>query len=403
MRGFALPPRAQAGLEQVSRQLGVTPFMTLMAVFAVLLQRYTGQQDLIVGTPVAGRTRQETENLVGLFVNTLAVRVDLRGNPRLGLLLHQVRETMFSGFAHQDMPFEKLVEELAPDRDLSRPPLVQAVLTLQNAEAGGMTLPDLEIRGGNPPTGTAKFELLFSIGESEGGFGVVVEYNSDLFDGATIERMADHFGRLLAGAVEDPERRVLELPLLSEAEHRQLLSWNAARPEAETTLTALWQAAVRRAPGAPALTFEGETLSYGELDRPANRLARRLRRLGVGPESRVGLLLERSLELVAGLLGILKAGGAYVPLDPSAPLQRLAFYCADSGIQALVTDGREELPVPDDVAVVRERDRHAALSRGASYVVGTASRTRARSPSTPVYGSGSRASCSPGSRRRRPS
>ncbi len=270
----------------------------------------------MVGTPVAGRSRLETENLIGLFVNTLAVRVDLSGNPPFGRLLDRVRETMLAGFLHQDMPFEKLVEELAPDRDLSRPPLVQVMLALQNAPPAALTLADLEIRGDGATTGTTKFELTFGFTETAGGLAGSIEFNRDLFDDASIERLGDHFRRLLAAALADPQRRVLDLPLLSEAERRQLLGWNREASSRRRRLPALWAAAVRRAPEAPALSFGGETLSYGELDRRAGRLARRLRRLGVGPESRVGLLFERSAELVVGLLGILKAGGAYVPLDP---------------------------------------------------------------------------------------
>jgi amino acid adenylation domain-containing protein len=343
---FVLKAESLAGLNRLSRQHGATLFMTLLAGFLGLLQRYTGEDDLAVGTPIAGRNRVEIEPLIGLFVNTLVLRVDLAGDPEVASLLERVRETTLSVYAHQEVPFERLVETLARDRDQSRPPLVQVLFVFQNAPLGALELPGLALKTHPMPTETTKVELTCMFTEVEGVLEGRLEYSRDLFDSSTMERLAGHLTRLLAGAVEAPRRRLSELPLLSETERRQLLDWNAAAPEmrGETTLTALFEAQVRRVPEEPAVSFEDDTLSYDELNRRANRLARHLRRLGVGPESLVGVLLERSLEQVVGLLGILKAGGAYVPFDPSAPAQRLAFLCADSGIQVLVTDGREELP-----------------------------------------------------------
>jgi amino acid adenylation domain-containing protein len=343
---FALKAEALAAITAFSRQHGATLFMTLLTGFLGLLRRYTGEDDLAVGTPIAGRVRVELEPLIGLFVNTLALRVDASGDPEVTVLLDRVRETTLSAYAHQEVPFERLVEELAPERDLSRSPLVQVLFVVQNVPLDPLELPGLTLKGTSVPTGTTKLDLTCTLTEVSGVLEGRLEYSLDLFDRGTIERMAGHLTRLLAAAVTEPRRRISELLLLSDAERQQLLGWNQASPETsrETTLTALWEAQVRRDPEAPAVTFELETLSYGDVNRRANRLGWELRRLGVGPESRVGLLLDRSFEQVVGILGILKAGGAYVPLDPTAPSQRLAYLCADSGIQVLITDGREELP-----------------------------------------------------------
>ncbi|HYX24398.1 MAG TPA: amino acid adenylation domain-containing protein, partial [Thermoanaerobaculia bacterium] len=355
---FILKAASLAGLKAFSGQHGATLFMTLLAGFLALLQRYTGEDDLAVGTPVAGRTRVEMEPLVGLFVNTLVLRADLAGDPEVLPLLDRVRETTLSAYSHQEVPFERLVEELSPERDLSRSPLVQVLFVFHNVPSGPLALPGLELKAAPVPTATTKFDLTFTLVEMERGLEGTLEYSRDLFDPGTVERLADHFTRLLTAAVAAPHQRLSQLPLLSEAERRQLLDRHEGQPEAgrETTLTALWAAAVARAPEAPAVSFEDDTLSYGELDRHANRLAWRLRRQGVGPESRVGVLLDRSLEQVVALLGILKAGGAYVPFDPSAPEERLAWLCADAGIQALVTDDRDELP---PVAALVRLDRIA--------------------------------------------
>ncbi|HEY3570033.1 MAG TPA: amino acid adenylation domain-containing protein [Thermoanaerobaculia bacterium] len=349
---FLLPERDLAALHRLARRQGTTLFMALLAGFAALLRRYVGEDDLAVGTPIAGRTRVETEPLIGLFVNTLVLRLDAGGDPDVHALLERARETTLAAYAHQEVPFERLVEELVPGRDLSRPPLAQVMLVLQNAPADDLRLPGLALRAETLETGTAKLELTCTFTETGEGLAGRLEYNRDLFEPATAGRLAGHLARLLAGAAASPGLRLSELPLLSADESAQLLAWNRAVPAArEASLTALFEAQVARAPEAPAVSFAGETLSYCELDRRANRLARRLRRLGVGPEARVGVLLERSLELVVALLGILKAGGAYVPLDPAAPEERLAFLCADAGLQALVTDGREALPPA--AAVVR--------------------------------------------------
>src|SRR6185436_12271750 len=326
-RLLALPAELAQSVDRLSRREGVSLFMTLLAAFVALLGRYTGKQDLVIGYPVANRDRSDIEGLIGLFLNTLVLRVDLSGDPPARVLLGRVRDEVLEAQSHGQLPFETLVEELRPERSLGYNPLFQVLFVLQNTPASELEIPGLTVEPAILDLATAQFDLSCRFEKSGGTLVGRLEYSRDLFESATIERLAGHFASLLAGVVANPDRRLSELPLLSATERRQLLDWNAAEAESggETTLTALWEAQVRRAPEAPAVSFEDETLSYGELDRRGNRLARHLRRLGVGPESRVGVLLDRSLELVTALLGILKAGGAYVPLDPSAPPERLAY------------------------------------------------------------------------------
>ncbi len=320
---------------------GATPFMVLLAAFEALLLRYTGQDDLVVGTPVAGRGRAETEALIGFFVNTLALRVRVAGEAGFDALLGEVRRVTLEAFAHQDLPFEKLVEELAPERSLAHAPLFQVLLVLQNAPLPRLRLGGVELAPLPVEPAAAQFDLSLAVGEVEGGARAWWTYDRDLFDGATVERWMSWFERLLAGALADPGRRLADLPLLAAAERRQLAGWNATAAlfPSRTCLHELIARQVRRTPAAPAVRFEGRTLSYAELDGAANRLAHRLQRLGVGPEVRVGIHAERSLELVVGLLAVLKAGGAYVPLDPGYPAERLAFMLADAGVSVLLTRG----------------------------------------------------------------
>jgi amino acid adenylation domain-containing protein len=337
-----LPRELSAALGALSRREGATLFMTLLAAFQILLHRHSGQQDVVVGSPIAGRTLVETEGLIGFFVSTLVLRGRLGGDPTFRELLAQVREVTLGAYAHQDVPFEKLVEELAPPRDLGRAPLFQAMLILQNASAsppslGGVSLSRLAVE-----RTTAKFDLTLSLGETAEGLCGSLEYATDLFDAATMARMAGHLQVLLEGAVADPGAHVSELPMLTEPERRQLLvEWNdtAADFPREATLHALFEAQAERTPGATALIFEKRSLGYRELDARANRLAHRLIALGAGPGTLVGLALERSPEMVVGLLGILKAGAAYVPLDPTYPRDRLAFMIEDAGLGLLVSEG----------------------------------------------------------------
>jgi len=346
-RGASRPVRLPAALtrqaDSMARREGATLFMVLLAAFQALLARHSGQDDLAVGTPVAGRNRVETEGLIGFFVNTLVLRGDLAGDPTFRELLGRARETALAAYLHQDVPFEKLVEELAPERNLAHAPLVQAMLVLQNAPFQSLEIEALNLRPAGVETATAKLDLTLTLEERDGGLVGTVEYATDLFDAPTVDRLFAGFERLLAAAVAGPERRAEELPLLGEAERQQLLEWGAIREEvpAASTLHDRFAARARQSPEAPALTCGGLTVTYGELNRRANRLAHWLRRLGAGPESRVGLRLDRSVDLVVGILGVLKAGAAYVPLDPGSPLERLAFVMEDADIRIVV--GAEEI------------------------------------------------------------
>lgn len=328
-------------LKQLSRAEGVTLFMTLLAAFKILLSRYARREDIVVGAPIAGRNRAETEGLIGFFVNTLVLRTDLSGEPTFRELLARVRKVSLEAYAHQDLPFDKLVEELQPARNLSHMPLVQIVLALQNAPQDDFQLTGLTLGGVEAESETAKFDLTLNMSESEGELFGALRYSTDLFDAATARRMIDHLTTLLEGIVTSPDRRISELPLLKPEEERQLLErWTSGARDFSPSLSGvhqLFEAQVERRPEATALVFEGERLSYAELNRRANQLAHLLRAVGVGAETRVGLMLERSSEMVVGLLGILKAGGAYVPLDPAYPHERLAFLRHDAGLHALLT------------------------------------------------------------------
>ncbi len=359
---FALGAAALSGLNALSRQQGTTLFMTLLAGFATLLQRYTGAEDLAVGTPIAGRTRVETEPLIGLFVNTLVLRTDLSGAADFAALLAGVRETTLAAYAHQEVPFERLIELVSPDRDLSRPPLVQVLFALQNAPSGPLALPGLALTALPVETATAKFDLSFTLtegGPTEGrpetaaGLSGVLEYSRELFERATIERLAGHFALLLAGAVEAPRRPLAELPLLTAAEREQLLTGfndtGATTNHPEASLAQLFTAQAARTPERVALVAGSVRLTYGELNERAERLARRLRGLGLGPEILAGVLLERTAELIVALLAVHKAGGAYVPLDPSYPRQRVLRMLEIAEVRLLVTSGRLAAELGDEL------------------------------------------------------
>jgi amino acid adenylation domain-containing protein/FkbM family methyltransferase len=351
-----LPAGLARGLRSLSRQRGTTLFMTLLAGFAATLSRFSGQPALLVGSTIANRTRRELEGLIGFFINTLALPADLRDDPPFATALARAQETALAAYAHQDLPFERLVEELVPRRDLSRPPLVQVVLQMQNAPLPDLALPGLAWEPFAGGTETAKFDLVVNAAaEEKGGEGIFGEwlYSADLFDPPTIGRLAAGFESLLRAAVADPGRAVSDLPLLGEGECQQLVrEWNEGAwgaPAGDRTLHAVFAARAAAIPEAVALVHEGELLSYGELAARAFRLARHLRGLGVALESRVGICLERSPDLVVAVLGVLAAGGAYVPLDPAYPRERLSFLLADSGVEVLVTTGRL-LPVLPETA-----------------------------------------------------
>ena len=337
---ISLPESLTAAVNELSRREGVTQFMTLLAAFQVLLYRYSGQEDVVVGSPIANRNRTEIEGLIGFFVNTLVLRTDLSRRPTFKELLLRVRDVCLGAYAHQDLPFEKLVQELHPERDLSRNPLFQVMFVLQNTprpfpETSGFSIERVDVLAETSP-----FDLSLYLRERNGKLIGFIEYSTDLFDRSTIERMIGHFQTLLEGIVANPDQLISTLPLLTEAERHQLLvEWNdtAAEYPKDSCIHELFEAQVERTPDAIAAEFEGKRLSYRELNSRANQLAHYLRRLGVGPESLVGICIERSLEMIVGLLGILKAGGAYVPLDPAYPRERLRFMLEDAQVSVLLT------------------------------------------------------------------
>jgi len=339
-QSFVLPKELSDALITLSRREDSTLFMTLLAAFQTLLHRYTSQTDILVGTPVANRTRPEIEPLIGFFVNTLVLRADLSGDPTFRELLGRGREVALQAYAHQDLPFEKLVEELQPKRDLSRNPLFQVMFVLQNTPMPKLELEKLRASFVEVETGTAKFDLTLSMQQTEQGLKGKMEYSCDLFDPETMTRMVGHWQTLLEGIVADPGQRLSKLPLLTAAERRRLeVEWNDTRAEypQEQCIHQLLEEQVERTPEAVAVLCGDRQLTYGELNRRGNQLAHFLRKLGVGPEVRVGLCVERSLEMIVGMVGILKAGGAYLPLDPAYPRERLAFMLEDAQVSVLVT------------------------------------------------------------------
>ncbi len=336
-------------LKALSREEGVTLFMTLLAGFQTLLSRYTGQEDIVVGAPTNGRLRVETEELIGCFINTLVLRTDLSGDPTFQELLDRVRQTALSAYAHQDLPFEKLVEELQPARNLSQTPFFQVMLNFRNIPKHAIEVQGLRIEDVETDNGVAIVDLFLDVVEKPEGLCCLFTYNLDLFDAGTMTRMLIHFQTLLEGITANPEQRISDLPLLSAAErHRLLVEWNQTKADYSTDqcIHELFETQVERTPERVAVEFEGERLAYGDLNRRANQLAHHLQKLGVGPEVLVGICLERSLELVVGLLGILKAGGAYVPLDPDYPKDRLAFMLEDTQAPVLLTQERLVCSLP---------------------------------------------------------
>ena len=328
-------------LEAISREAGATLFMTLLAAFQTLLSRLSGQEDILVGTPVAGRGRVETEDLIGFFVNTLVMRGDLSGNPTFREMVSRVRERALGAYANQDLPFEKLVEALHPDRDPTHPPVFQAMFAFENDPAAFPNLPGLTVENVEFETIVSNFDLAMDVSRRKQGLAVSLEYNTDLFDRETARRWLSSFEVLLSGIAAEPDRSVWELPVLTESEReRLLLVWNAtdAPFPAERCIHELFEERAAGNPEATAAEADGEVLSYAELEQQSNVLAHRLRALGVGPEVAVGVCLPRSLDLAVAVLGVLKAGGAYVPLEPSYPAGRLRYFLEDSGARVLLTD-----------------------------------------------------------------
>jgi amino acid adenylation domain-containing protein len=351
----AIDKELTSRLNDLSRRENATLFMILLAGFQLLLYRYSGQENIAVGSPIANRTRVETEGLIGFFVNTLVMLSDMAGNPTFLEFLGRVRETALGAYAHQDMPFEKLVELLHPARDLSYQPLFQVMFVLQNAPVEPITLPEITLEPLALHSGTSKFDLLLDLTETVNGLEGYLEFSTDLLEETTVRRIMAHFKVLLAGAAASPELSIDLLPLLTGEELRQqLFDWNHRPSDYPTAkcIHQLFSEQAARTPQTVALVFEGRQLTYAELEKRSNQLGHFLQGLGVGPEVKVGLCLERSLEMVIGLLGILKAGGAYVPLDPDYPPYRLAIILEDSQAPVLLTQRKLENLLPSNAAKV---------------------------------------------------
>ncbi len=341
---LSLPLRLSQRIDALSQQVGATPFTFLLAAFQTLLHRYTGQSDLLIGSPVAGRNQASVEGLIGVFINTLILRMDLSGNPPFSALLRGVQGKVLEALAYQELPFERLVAELQPQRSPSYSPLIQMMFALQTELSENLCLPGLAVSPYQVDTDTAKFDLTFTIVKSSAGLNCCAEYNSDLFERPTIERMLDQYQTLLEGIASNPDQRLSDLPLLtSEAREQLLVQWNRTEADypRDRCIHDLVASQAAQTPEAIALVFEGQQLSYRELNRRANQLGHYLARLGVAPEKLVALGLDRSLDLVIALLAILKAGGAYMPLDASYPAARLKFMLKDSGAPFLVTRSSE--------------------------------------------------------------
>ncbi|MCB1021568.1 MAG: AMP-binding protein, partial [Acidobacteria bacterium] len=334
-----LAPELAAGLRRLGAERGVTPFMTFLAGFAVLLSRYCGQSDIVIGAPVANRNRSELEDLIGFFVNTLAIRLDLSGDPSFSDLLAHVKERALEALGRQDAPFERIVEAIQPQRDRGRHPIFQTMLLVQNAPRAVLELPGLRLTPLEIDDGAAKFDLTLSLVESDGRLRCGLTYDVDLFDHATAERMLGHWATLMESAVREPERPIGLLPLLSDAERRAISSWSGETRERDESLslTSRFARQAELRPGALALACGDERLSYGELREASLRLARRLRAEGVGPESTVGLFLPRDAAAVVAMLATLEAGGAYVPLDPAHPAERIGFLVSDARTALVLT------------------------------------------------------------------
>ena len=341
---FALPPQMTERLKTLSLKYGATQFMTLMAAFMAMLHRYSSQEDVVVGITVANRERSDIEGLIGFFVNMVAMRGDCSGNPRFNELLRQVRESTFKAYAHQGVPFDKLVQELQPERNPAYTPIFQVAFSFQNQpNLTELALPGLTIGFPLAEVSNSQFDLLLDLSESPAGLAGALVYNTDLFDRETAAHMTEHFRNLLEGVAADPEQRLSELPLLGGEEREEtVVAWNRTEADypRDSCVHELFEARADAEPDAVAASFGDEQLTYAELDRRANQLARRLRAEGVGPGSLVGICLEHSLEELVAVLGVLKSGAGYLPLDPAHPAQRISYIVADAGVSVVLTQQR---------------------------------------------------------------
>ncbi|HEX9939644.1 MAG TPA: condensation domain-containing protein, partial [Longimicrobium sp.] len=352
-----LPAEVLERLRALARQEGATLYMVALAAFQALLSRYSGSDDVVVGSPIAGRGRSEVEGLIGFFVNTLVLRTDVSGDPSFRALLGRVREVTLGAYEHQEVPFEKLVAELQPERSLSHAPLFQVSFTLRDTQDAASVLAELSTERVDAGFASAKFDLSLTVAATQGGLRCGLSYATDLFDRGTVERMLGHLARVLEQVAADADVRLSQLELLGEAERALVLqSWNrtAAKVPADLCIHQLFEAQADRTPGAVAVRFEEASLTYAELNARANQLAHHLRGHGVGPEVRVGVCLERSLEMVVSLLAVLKAGGAYVPLDPGLPPERLAYMLDDSDVPLVLAQAalRDAVPAREGVGVL---------------------------------------------------
>jgi amino acid adenylation domain-containing protein len=383
---FELPTELSEQLRTMGREQQATLFMVLEASFMALLHRYTGQDDILVGTPISGRTHSEIENLIGDFLNTVVLRAQFSDRTSFRSLLQQVRERALGAYAHPDMPFERLVAELSPERDASHSPLFQVMFVLHNADG----VSEVSKVSGNQEfsNGTSKFDLTLVLSETRNGLAGLFEYSTDLFEVETIRRMSGHFRTLLEAIVLDPDRSISKMPMLTEPERSQLVidgcglylqpadklnDTTVVHPGKKACLHQLFERQAARTPGKVALVFDGQEMTYRELDARASALANHLRGVGVGPDVLVGLFVERSLDMVVGLLGILKAGGAYVPLDPSFPANRLSYMAEDSKMKVLVTHrGLEESLAVRPPTIVRLDSDWSEIAKGESILAAQA-------------------------------
>ncbi|WP_353122979.1 condensation domain-containing protein, partial [Planktothrix agardhii] len=352
---FQLDSKLTQQLKTLSQQSGCTLFMTLLAAFGVVLSRYSGQTDIVIGSAIANRNRREIEGLIGFFVNTLALRLDLSEKPSFAAFLKQVQAVTQDAYEHQDLPFEMLVEELQLERKLDRNPLVQVMFALQNAANEAWNLPGLTIAEMSWELDSVRFDLEVHLSEVNDGIAGYCCYKIDLFDGATIARLLEHFQNLLRAIIVNPQESVSLLPLLSEQEQKQLLvDWNQTKTDypQEQCIHQLFESQVERTPDAIAVVFEEQSLTYSELNCLANQLAHYLQKSGVKPDELVGICLERSLDMIVGLLAILKVGGAYVPIDPDYPQERISFMLQDTQVKVILTCESLQTSLPNHQSIV---------------------------------------------------
>jgi len=388
---FSLPKDLSDQLTKISRQEGVTQFMTMLAAFQTFLYHYTGQDDISVGTPIANRNRGEIEGLIGLFVNTLVLRTKLPGKISFRQLLSRVRETTLGAYAHQDLPFEKVVDAIQPERNMSHTPLFQVMFMLQNANRQELSVEDLSISSISLNTEISTFDLTLSMVEADEGYAGVFEYNTDLFKESTIKTMFEHFQKLLEQIAVNPDTKLADLSLLTEDQQRQIIEeWNDTETPypADQCIHRLFETQVAKTPNAVAVISESGQLTYQQLNERANQLAQVLQRCGVNSEVPVGICLKRSSEMIVGLMGILKSGGCYLPLDPDYPDDRLAFMIEDSAIPVLITqqDLVDSLPVHPAKVICLDRDWDEIAQENRDNLIGNES---SRSTAYVIYTSGS--------------